>query len=117
MILLNWVKNNAGEIQLLEAYEPQAVNQPVPANKVIRENAEHIVRVGESEKTSGQMAALLSVTEEKRSRSLLIPLLLLLVLLIMTAMVFYKNGFTPSAAANRKIVEPAQSDTTYKILR
>ncbi len=33
----------------------------VPANKVIREKAEHMVKVGEDERTSEQMTALLSV--------------------------------------------------------
>ena len=37
---------------------------PVPAVKVIREHAEHTVRVGEQEKTSSEMIEMLAPVEE-----------------------------------------------------
>ena len=59
-------KGLGGEIKFNPALSFVA-EKPVPAIKVLREKAEHTVRVGEEEKTSVEMEAMLSHTEEKKS--------------------------------------------------
>ncbi len=56
------------------------VTEPVKAEKVIRKNAEHFVRVGEDEKTNTEMEELLFGNQKKKFRSFwFITLVLLLI--------------------------------------
>src|SRR5687767_5030714 len=49
----------AGEIKFSPVPAEMTFEQPVPAEKVIREKPEHTVRVGEEERTSAQMTEIL----------------------------------------------------------
>ena len=48
-------KGLAGEIRFDASLKGMTIGEPIPANKVIRENAQHTVRVGEDQKTSAEM--------------------------------------------------------------
>ena len=56
----------AGEIKFKPEKE-MILEKPVTAEKIIRLNAEHMVRVGEDNKTSAEMVELLNQTQEKKS--------------------------------------------------
>ncbi len=57
----------AGEIKFKSAVNNLGYEEPVTAEKVIREKAEHMVRVGEDERTSAEMTEMLNQPEEKKS--------------------------------------------------
>jgi nucleoid DNA-binding protein len=65
---------------------------PVPAQKIIRENAEHQIRVGEDMKTSVQMSEMLTVKPEKKRYPLLFAWLLLLLCVAFIAWYAVTNG-------------------------
>ncbi len=57
----------AGEIRFDASLKDVKAGTPVPAIKVIRENAEHSIRVGEQEKTSTEMIEMLAPAEDKKN--------------------------------------------------
>lgn len=93
------------------------LQEPVPALKIIRENAEHLVRVGEEHKTSGEMTALLSETvPDKRSFQQVIALALLLLAVLFTGWHLSEHGLDTGAAANNKQMVPGKAPVTYRLL-
>ncbi len=90
--------------------------RPVPAAKVLRERAEHTVRVGEDEKTSAEMTAMLAQTQEKRSYWWAYALAIGLLALVFTGWYFSEHGLDTSSTANEKKLIPAVSTATYKEL-
>lgn len=69
---INWTgvgvltKSLTGTVQFTPAI-PFVKEEPVKAEKVIRQKAEHMVRVGEDEKTAEEMTTFLNQTTEKKS--------------------------------------------------
>ena len=90
-------KGLAGEIRFEAALKGLAVGTPVPANKVIRENAEHTVRVGEDQKTSTEMLERLVPADEKRSYWWAAALVIGLLAFVFIAWYFSSNGFKTSS--------------------
>jgi hypothetical protein len=91
--------------------------QSVHAEKVIREKAEHMVRVGEEQKTSAEMEEMLSHTEEKRSYWWMAALAALVLGLMFIGWHFSSKGVDVGAAANSKKLIPAESSSaTYKLV-
>ena len=80
-------------------FTPQVltVEQPVPSIKVIRQHAEHQVRVGEDVRSSGEMTRMLKPETSRRGYPLLIPVLLLILSIAFIAWYFITNGVTPIA--------------------
>ncbi len=94
--------------------EPSVQESPVPANKVIREKAEHTVRVGEEEKTSVQMTEMLGRTENKRSTWWAWALGLGLLCVIFIGWYLSENGLDITSTANTsRLVLPATETATY----
>mgnify|MGYP006898451719 FL=1 len=60
-------KGLSGDIRLIPASDWSLQSPPVAAEKVIREKAAHMVRVGEDEKTSTEMTEMLNQPEIKKS--------------------------------------------------
>jgi len=60
-------KGMAGEIRFEASLKDMKAGTPVPAIKVIREHAEHSVRVGEQEKSSSEMIEMLAPSEERKT--------------------------------------------------
>ena len=86
------------------------------AEKVIREKAEHMVRVGEDEKTSEEMTSFLNQTEEKKSLWWAAAVVIGLIAVVFLGWYFSENGVEVTSTANSKQVSPIESTATYKLL-
>ncbi|HWR32587.1 MAG TPA: hypothetical protein VN451_03635 [Chitinophagaceae bacterium] len=106
----------AGEIKFTET-EAAYPENPVAAKKIIREKAEHMVRVGEDEKSSTEMTAALTKTISKKSYWW-VPALIISVLAIgFIAWYFYTNGMDVSSAGNTVKLTPGESGAPYNIIQ
>jgi len=118
--IINWngigslKKGLAGEIKFTPVDTRTFFDQPVIAEKMIREKAEHTVRVGEDERTSTQMTELLNQPVEKRSYWWDLALVITLVAAMFIGWYFSEHGLNPSAAANQKKLAPVDPAMTYK---
>jgi hypothetical protein len=108
-------KGMKGDIRFESILKEQQYDPPVSAVKLIREKAEHNVRVGEDEKTSSQMVELLKKDEEKKSYWWVPALVVALLLLIIAGFYFSKHGWKTSSAANQEKVTPQKSPGTRKV--
>lgn len=67
----------------------------VPAHRVLRENVEHSMLVGDQQMTSQQVTDSLSQSDKKRSYMVLIGWILFVLTLLAIVFLLYKNGFNP----------------------
>lgn len=74
---------------------------PVEAHKVIRENAQHMVLIGEQEVRSGDVPEYLHGTPPRRSVFVLIGWILLALAILFLIYYFYKEGFKPESSGSR----------------
>ncbi len=109
-------KGLAGEIKFKPAVTNLGYEEPVKAEKVIREKAEHMVRVGEDQKTSAEMTEMLNQPEEKKSYWWAYALALALGSIIFIGWYFSEHGVNVAATANSKEIIPLEAGTTYKTL-
>ncbi len=79
--------------------------QPVTAEKVIREKAEHIVLVGEKEKTSLEMEEYFAEVPVKRNYAWLIAVVLTVLAIMFIGLYFSEKGFSPAAAGNQSVIK------------
>ncbi len=105
----------AGEIKFEPELDNTQVEAPVKAEKVIRENAQHTVRVGEDERTSAEMIDYLSQPAEKRKYWWALALAMALLAIMFIGWYLSAHGLATSAAGNSNKIEPAASPATYKI--
>ncbi len=119
--IINWKgvgtirKGPVGEVKFIPA-EPTIHEDPLPATRVLREKAEHSVRVGEDERTSAEMVEMLAPQEKKRSWWWATALVAGLLAFIFTGWYLSENGVETGAVANTKKLEPAEAAATYKAL-
>ncbi len=108
-------KEFSGEIKFnSESNLPWLEN--VVAEKVIRENAEHTMLVGESEKTSTQMTELLHPGETmKRPHWWIWPLAVILAAVIFLGWYFSVNGISGTSISNNKVLSPADPPFGYSL--
>jgi nucleoid DNA-binding protein len=106
----------AGEIKFKSAVNNLGYEEPVTAEKVIREKAEHMVRVGEDQKTSAEMTELLNQPEEKKSYWWAYALALALGSIVFIGWHFSEHGVDVAATANNKSIVPLEAVATYKTL-
>ena len=78
----------------------------VPAHKVIRENVEHSMLVGDQQMTSQQVTDTLARPGKKRSITLLIGWILLIVTILAILFLLYRNGFNPLTSGLKMKVAP-----------
>jgi hypothetical protein len=109
-------KGLGGDVKLTPATTELVFEKPVVAEKVIREKAEHMVRVGEDEKTSVEMTEMLSHKEEKKSQWWIFALAVAILSIMFLGWYFSENGVDISAAANGQQLIPQQAGATYQIL-
>lgn len=95
-------KQPTGEIAFTSFKNNLPFLEEVIAEKVIRENAEHTMLVGEYEKTSTQMTEILSgdVVAKHKSYWWVWPLAAILVMLIFLGWYFSEHGISSSATGN-----------------
>jgi hypothetical protein len=108
-------KGLAGEIRFEASLKDMKAGTPVPAIKVIREHAQHTVRVGEQEITSSQMIEMLAPGDaRKKSYWWGIALIAGLLAFIFIALYFSSKGLTTSSAGNQQKLVPQKETTTHK---
>lgn len=120
--IVNWngvgqlSKGLAGDIKFIPQ-EKRSLESSVKAEKVMREKAEHMVRVGEDEKTSAEMTELLSHTDEKKSYWWAYALIVIVLSVMFIGWYFSENGISMSSTSNSKKLVPAEvPKATYKAL-
>jgi nucleoid DNA-binding protein len=95
-------KENDGHLQFTPAMEQGGFFQPVVAEKVIREHAQHSMLVGDQERTNTQMAELLGEeAPARRSRWWILALILGLAGLTILLLHLAQNGWTLKALQNQ----------------
>jgi nucleoid DNA-binding protein len=100
-------KGLAGDIRFETFVKDHSPASSVPAIKVLRENAEHTIRVGEEERTSVQMKEILHHAEAKKgSWWWPVALIILIISIIFIGYYFSTHGLNSSAAANQQKVVP-----------
>lgn len=110
-------KGLAGEIRFDSLVKYIPAGTTITASKVIRENAEHAVRVGELEKTSTQMIALLNPEETKKNYQWLAALIVTILATLFIIYYFVSNGFNPGSAGNQQKLVPHAKVVTYEVLQ
>lgn len=96
-------KTENAEIKFCQEKGFLATEIPIHAEKIIREHAKHIMRVGEQEMTSIEMEELLTpFLKIKRSRWWILPLTIFVLAVGFIAWYFYKNGLSVSSIGNQQ---------------
>lgn len=109
-------RDSRGEIDFTGIKEKLDWFEGVTAKKVMRENAEHKMLVGETEKTSTQMTEILLNPRPvfaKPNHWWVWPLALIVALFIFLGWYFSEHGF-PATGSNHKSA-PAEAPTGYKL--
>jgi len=109
-------KGLGGDVKLTPSAIEMVFEKPVVAEKVIREKAEHMVRVGEDERTSVEMTEMLSQKEEKKSQWWIYALALALLSIMFLGWYFSEHGVDISSAANGQALIPQEAGAGYQIL-
>jgi hypothetical protein len=104
----------SGDVKFNPSTEERALEKPVPADKVIREKAEHMVRVGEDERTAEEMTEMLNRTEEKRSYWWAWSLAIALLAIIFIGWYFSQHGLVFSSTANSTKLVPGETPAAYQ---
>jgi hypothetical protein len=107
-------KGLAGQIKFESSIDNHSPASVVPAIKVLRENAQHIIRVGEDQKTSAQMRDILHPAEEqKRSWWWTAALVIVILSVIFIGYYFSVNGLNSSSASNQQKLVPQTEEKTH----
>ena len=78
----------------------------VPAHKVIRENVEHSMLVGDHQMTSQQVTDTLARPARKRSIAVLVGWILLILTILAILFILYRNGFNPLSSGLKMKAAP-----------
>jgi hypothetical protein len=106
----------AGEIRFEPALKNTSFESPVKAEKVIRENASHFVRVGEDEKTSVEMTELLARPEASRNSWWVIAVVTGLLSFLFIGWYLSGHGVNVSATGYGKKIQASSPNNTYRQL-
>lgn len=100
-----FIQNEAGDIEFQPLGSHENFYHIVPAERILRNNTEHAILVGDQEKTKTQMTELLQVEKPTlitaKRTWLVISIVLLTIALVYLAIHFYRYGFTLSATTNQ----------------
>ena len=120
--IINWggigtlSRGLTGDVKFTSSVMGSIFEKPVVAEKIIRERVEHMVRVGEDEKTSGEMTAMLSEKEETKSYWWSFALAIGLLAIMFIGWYFSEHGVDISSAANSTKLVPQEAGTTYQLI-
>ena len=109
-------KGLAGDIKFTPVTTSMVFEGPIAAEKVIREKSEHMIRVGEDEKTSAEMTEMLSQKEEKKSYWWAYALAVALMAIVFIGWYLSENGVDISSTANTGKLAPLEPGTTHQVL-
>lgn len=107
----------AGEIRFDPALKDAVLEAPVKAEKVIRDKAEHTVRVGEEEKTSAEMIELLNQPGAKKNYWWAAALVLGILAIMFLGWYFSEHGVKVSSTGNQQTISAGEPGNTYTILQ
>ena len=116
---INWnavgtlVSSADGGVKLIPAKSGYIVEQPVAAEKVIRQYAEHIILVGEKERTSIEMEEWFNKPEEKKEYWWAYAFAVGIILLMFIGWYFSENGLDISSLGNQQKSVPNMIEVTY----
>ena len=99
-------RDEKGNFVLNSVFPAIIWESPVTAEKVIREHAEHTLRVGEQEKSSAEMEVFFSEAAVKKDYTWLIALILTGLSVLFAGWYFSEKGFTPAATGNQSVLKP-----------
>lgn len=105
-----------GDVKFSPIQELVIPEMPAQAEKVLREKAEHTVRVGEEEKTAAEMVEMLNQPEEKKSYWWAWALALGLLATVFLGWYFSEHGLELSSTGNTQQLVPAEKGPTYQLL-
>jgi nucleoid DNA-binding protein len=120
--IINWngvgslSKGLRGDVKFVPSITDLVFEKPVIAEKVIREKSEHMVRVGEDERTSTQMTEMLNQPDEKKSYWWAYALAIALLAIMFIGWYVSEHGVDISSTANGRKLVPQEARDTYKIL-
>ncbi len=107
----------AGEVKFVPAAKEYVFEKPVKAEKVIREKSDHMVRVGEDERTSAEMTELLHGQHEKKSYWWAWALVAGLVAIMFLGWYFSEHGISVEATGNNsKLATQPSPDSQYQLI-
>jgi hypothetical protein len=95
-----WKKALGSGIAFTPAFDQMPDGEPVPAERVLREKAEHQVRVGESERTADEMREYFQAAPIKKDIYWAVALVLLVILVILIGFYFSSKGVVVEAIGN-----------------
>ncbi len=97
--------------------EFSSMEKTIPAEKIIRERAEHSVLVGERERTSAEMTEYLNQPDAKRSLWWIFPFALLLLSFVFIGWYFSKYGIESSSVRNTQNVNSGSTTESYREIK
>ncbi len=98
-------RDKNGDIKLVARTVSWQSEQPVAAEKVIRQKAEHTVLVGEQERSSAQMEEYFSQATPKKNYTWIIAVILTFLAIMFIGWYFSEKGFSPSSAGNQRVIK------------
>ena len=120
--VINWnavgsiKKGQGADVKFTPFASAVILEKSIIAEKVIREKPEHMVRVGEDQKTSVEMTEMLSHKEKKKEFWWAFALAVALLATMFIGWYFSQHGVDISATANGKKLVPKESGATYQTL-
>lgn len=106
----------AGEIRFEPAVRSFQPELPVAGERIIREQSEHTVRVGEDEKTSTQMKELLAPAPVQRNPWLLIAGIVLLLTMLFIGWYLSQHGLQTASTGRQSSLPVKAVPVTYEVL-
>lgn len=111
-------KGLGGDVKFVSSVAGMIFEGPVTAEKVIRERAEHMIRVGEDEKTSVEMTEMLNNKVETKSYWWAYALAVGLLATVFIGWYLSENGMAVSSIANGQKLVPLETPAaTYRIIQ
>jgi hypothetical protein len=109
-------KELTGEIHFTGMKDDFPWLENVPGQKIIRENVEHRMLVGEVEKTSTEMNKLLnSVNDERKYYWWVWPAGIVVAIFLFLGWYFSEHGITTVSTGNHLKISPANAPSGYKL--
>ncbi|MCZ2458895.1 MAG: hypothetical protein LC128_04640 [Chitinophagales bacterium] len=89
--------------------EAKEMEEPVVAEKILHENAEHTILVGEKERSSVEMTQFFSQPEAVNTRWWLAPLIVGLIIFLLLFFQFINNDWNIFSVSNQQSITPEKS--------
>ncbi len=111
-----FVKPENGLIQFSPALQNTSIKEPVAAKKIIRQGAEHYIRVGEDERTNTEMQEMLFGDQKKLYQRWWLPAAVLLLTGLIAVWIYFSN-YTKQHGMHGNLNKPSISEmpALYKI--